>query len=134
MVWDLDARYLKGHRLSHNISLKMQTQGFKDSFCSEEFKPKDPKLAPSYDNAAELAKNEDRKDNKKRFQGKKQKHTREWKKQTPTTSINVIKTSSKKNTCISYIIIVIKKVTIWNPAQNPPKTNVSFGKLCFNYW
>lgn len=55
----------------------MQTQGFKDSFCSKKSKPKDPKLAPSFDNAVELAKKKDRKDNKKRFQGKKQKHTRE---------------------------------------------------------
>ena len=67
MVWDSDAHCPKGHRQSHNTFLKVQTQGSKDSSCSKEPKPKDLKLAPSHDNAAEPAKKEDKKEKKKKF-------------------------------------------------------------------
>ena len=69
MVRELDARCPKGHRPFHNTSSKVQTQGssHKNSPRSKEPKPKDMKPAPSRDNAAELAKKEDRKEKKKRF-------------------------------------------------------------------
>ena len=56
MVQDSDARCPRSHRPSHNTSLKMQTKGSKDSFCSKKPKPKDPKPVLSYNNAAESAK------------------------------------------------------------------------------
>ena len=56
MVGDSDARCSGGHRPSCNTSFKVQTQGSKDSSRSEEPEPKDPKLAPSRDDAAEPAK------------------------------------------------------------------------------
>ena len=69
MVRDSDVRCLKGHRPSYNTFSKVQTQGssHKDSPRSEEPKPKDLKPAPSRDNAAELAKKENRKDKKRRL-------------------------------------------------------------------
>ena len=97
MVWDSDVRCPKGHRPSHNTSSKVQSQGSnnKDSSCSEEPKPKDPKLAPPRDNAAaEPDKKEDRKNKKKRFREQRQEYTGEWKKQTPATGVN--KTAPKK--------------------------------------
>ena len=79
MVWELDARCPKGHRLSHNTSSKVQTQGssHKDSPRSEKPKPKNPKPAPSYDNIAEPAKKEDKKEKKKRLRNQKREHTGE---------------------------------------------------------
>ena len=56
IVQDLDVYYLRGYFTSHNISSKVQTQGFKDSFRLKKSKPKDLKLALSYDNMAELFK------------------------------------------------------------------------------
>ena len=76
-VRDSDAYCLKGHRPSHNTSLKVQTQGSKDSFYSEEPKPKDPKLALSRNNATELAKKKNRKEKKTRFQNQRREHTGE---------------------------------------------------------
>ena len=69
MVRNSDVRCPRGHRLSHNTSSKVQTQGssHKDSPRSKKPKPKDSKLAPSRDNAAEPAKKEDKKDKKKRL-------------------------------------------------------------------
>ena len=67
MVWDLDACCLRGHRLSHNTSSKVQTQSSKDFSRSEKPKSKDSKPALSCDNAAEPAKKEDRKDKKKKL-------------------------------------------------------------------
>ena len=46
MVLDLDARYCKGYRLSHNTFLKVQTQETTAKKpCTEESKPKEAKLA-----------------------------------------------------------------------------------------
>ena len=67
MVWDSNARCPKDHHLSHNTSLKVQTQGFKDFFRSKKSKLWDLKAALVHDDMAELAKKEDRKDKKKRF-------------------------------------------------------------------
>ena len=94
MVWNLDARCLRSHRPSHNTSLKVQTQGssHKNSPRSEEPKPKDPKAAPSRDNAAELAKKEDRKDKKKKLQNCR----REQNKQPPATDANTEVPKKKK--------------------------------------
>ena len=66
MVRESDARCPKGHRPS---SSKVQTQGsnHKASSRSKEPKPKNPKLAPSRDNAAETLKKEDRKEKKKKL-------------------------------------------------------------------
>ena len=69
IVKDLDVYCPKSHHLSHNIFLKVQTQGSKDSFYSKEFKPKDPKLTPLRDDTVELAKKEGEK--KKKSQGHK---------------------------------------------------------------
>ena len=65
----------------------MQTQGssHKNSPRSKEPKHKDPKPAPSRDNAAEPAKKEDRKKKKNRLQNQKREHTGE---QTPATGVN----------------------------------------------
>ena len=72
MVRDLDVRCPKGHHLSHNTSSKVQTQGSKDSSRSKEPKPKNLKPAPSRDDAAELAKKEDKKDKKKKLRNRRQ--------------------------------------------------------------
>ena len=77
MVQDLDARCLRGHRPSHNTSSKVQTQDSKDSSRPKKTKPKDPKSAPSRDNAAESPQKDNRKDKKKRFQGQKREYTGE---------------------------------------------------------
>ena len=96
MVRDLDARCPRGHRPSHNTSSKMQTQGSKDSSRLKETKPKDPKSAPSRDDAAESPKKDDRKDKKKRFRGQRREHTGERKEQTPATNVNTTDVSKKK--------------------------------------
>ena len=69
MVRDSDVRYPRGHRPSHNTSSKVQTQGssHKNLPRSEKPKPKDPKLAPSHDKAAEPAKKKNKKDKKKKL-------------------------------------------------------------------
>ena len=92
MVRKSDACCPRGHCLSHNTSSKVQTQGSKDSSHSEEPKPKDPKPAPSRDDAAELAKKEDRKDKKKKLQNRRQKRN----KQTPATGDNTEAPKKKK--------------------------------------
>ena len=72
IVWDLDAYCSRSYRLSYNTFLKVQTQDSnnKDFFCFKKLKPKDPKPAPSYNNVAvELAKKDDKKSKKKKFQG-----------------------------------------------------------------
>lgn len=46
----------------------------------------------------------------------------------PPMSI-LLKLISRKNTSISYIIIIIKKITIKNPAQSFQKTNISLGNF-----
>ena len=77
IVQDLDADWFKGYCLSHNISLKIQTQSSnnKDFFYSEELKLKDPKPTLLYDNVmTKPAKKKDRKNKKKRFQKQKQEH------------------------------------------------------------
>ena len=86
MVRESDARCPRGHRPSHNTSSKVQTQGssHKDSPRSEEPKHKEPKPAPSRDDAAEPAKKEDKKDKKKKLQNRR----REQNKQTPATGDN----------------------------------------------
>ena len=96
MVRDSDARCPRGHRPSHNTSSKVQTQGSKDLSRPKETKPKDPKSAPSRDNAAESPKKDDRKDKKKRFQGQRREHTEERKEQTPATNVNTTDVSKKK--------------------------------------
>lgn len=61
MVKNLDVHCPRSHCLSHNIFSKMQTQGSKDSFCSEKPKNKNLKSVLVYDNMAELVKKEDKK-------------------------------------------------------------------------
>ena len=100
MVRDLDTHWPRGYRLSHNIFLKMQTQGFKDYSRFKKSKPKDLKPALSRDNAPEPAKKKNKKDKKKRFHGQRREHTRDWKKQ--IVSIKVIEANLKKK--YSYII------------------------------
>ena len=56
IVQDLDVYCPKGHCLSHNTSLKVQTQGFRDSFCSKKTKSKDLKFAMPRCNMAKPAK------------------------------------------------------------------------------
>ena len=90
MIWDSDVHCSRGHRPSHNTSLKMQTEGSKNSSRSKKFKPKDPKPAPSCNDTAEPAKKENKKEKKKRLQ----KRRREQNKQTPVTSDN---TKAPKN-------------------------------------
>ena len=92
MVRESDARCPRGHRLSHNTSLKVQTQGSKNSSRSEEPMPKDPKPAPSRDDAAKPAKNENRKDKKKKLQNRR----REQNEQTPATGDNAEAPKKKK--------------------------------------
>ena len=86
MVRESDAGCPRGQRPSHNISSKMQIQGTtaKEPY-SEEPKPKDPKPAPSCDNATEPAKKEDRKEKKKRLRNQRRECTGE---QTPATRVN----------------------------------------------
>ena len=96
MVWDLDVCCSRGHHLSHNTSLKMQTQSFKNSSYSKKPKLKDLKSAPSRDNVAKSPKKDDSKDKKKKFQGQRWKHTGEWKEQTPAINVNTTNISNKK--------------------------------------
>ena len=67
MVRNPNVRCLRSHRPSHNTSFKGVDPGSKNFSRSKEPKPKNPKPAPSHDNAAEPAKKEDRKEKKKRF-------------------------------------------------------------------
>ena len=82
MVRDSDAYCSKSHRLSHNTFSKVQTQGSKDSSRSEEPKLKDLKSASLYDDAAEPAKKENKKDKKRRLWNQRQKE------QPPATDTN----------------------------------------------
>ena len=95
----------------------MQTQGFshKDSLHSEEPKLKDPKPAPSRDNAAEPAKKEDRKEKKKRLRKQRWKHTNE---QTPTTRVN---TKAPKKKLKARYFNCNKKGHYANECIKPPK-------------
>ena len=77
MVQNFDIRCLRGHHPSHNTSLKVQTQGSKNSFRPKKPKPKNPKSAQSCDNEAESSKKDNKKDKKKRFQDQKREHTKE---------------------------------------------------------
>ena len=52
--------------------------------------------------AAKLAKKKDKKNKKKRFQGQKQKHIREQKRQILATGVNVTKAASKKKLKVRY--------------------------------
>lgn len=61
IVQDLDVYCPKDHRLSHNTSSKVQTQGSKNFFHSKEPKPKDSKFASSHDNTAESVKKKGKK-------------------------------------------------------------------------
>ena len=96
MVRDSDARCPRGHRPSHNTSSKVQTQGSKDSSRPKETKPKDPKSAPSCNDAAESPKKDNRKDKKKKFRGQRREHTGEQKEQTSATNVNTTDVSKKK--------------------------------------
>ena len=96
IVRDSDARCPRGHRPSHNTSSKVQTQGSKDLSRPKETKPKDPKSAPSRDDAAESPKKDDKKDKKKRFRGQRREHTGERKEQTPATNVHITDISEKK--------------------------------------
>ena len=92
MVQNSDTHCPRGHRPSHNTSSKVQTQGSKNSFRSEELETKDPKPAPSHNNAAELAKKEHKKKKKKKLQNRRQ----EQNKQTPATCDNTEAIKKKK--------------------------------------
>ena len=63
MARNSDAHCLKGYRLSHNTSSKVQTQdsSHKDLLCSKKSKNKDPKSAPPRGNAVEPTKKENKK-------------------------------------------------------------------------
>ena len=67
MIWDLDIYCPKSHCSSHNTSLKIQIQDFKNFFHSEKSKPRNLKSALSHDNTAKLPKKDNKKDKKKRF-------------------------------------------------------------------
>ena len=96
MVQNSDVCCPRGYCLSHNTSSKVQIQGSKDLSRPKETKPKDPKLAPSRDNATESPKKDDTKDKKKRFRGQRWEYAREQKKQTPATNVNTTNVSKKK--------------------------------------
>ena len=115
MVRDSDAHCPKGHRLSHNTSLKIQTQGSKDFSRSEELKPKDLKPAPSCDNMAETAKKENKKEKKKKFRNQRWEHTGE---QTLTTNIN---TKIPKKKIKAKCFNCNKKGQYTNKCTKPPK-------------
>ena len=117
MVRELDACCPRGHRLSHNTSFKMQTQGssHKNSPRSKEPKPKDPKLAPSRDDVAEPAKKKDRTEKKKRLRNQRREHTGE---QTPVTRVNTkILKKKVKARCFNCN----KKGHYANKCTKPPK-------------
>ena len=91
MVQDLDACCPRGHCPSHNTFSKMQTQGssHKNSPRSEKSKNKDLKSSSPHNNAAELAKKENK---KKWLRG----HKREQNKQTLATDDNTKALKKKK--------------------------------------
>ena len=120
MVQDLDACYPRGHRLSHNTSSKIQTQGSKDSSWSEEPKSKDEKPASSRDNAAEPAKKKERKDKKKKLRNRR----RERNKQTPATGDNIEdpkKNKKKRDPSKVTYFNYNKKNYYVNDCTKPPK-------------
>ena len=92
IVRDSDTRCPKSHRPSHNTSSKLQTQGSKDPSRSKKPKLKDPKPAPSRDNAMEPAKKENRKNKKKKLQNRRW----EWNKQILPTGNNTKIPKKKK--------------------------------------
>ena len=121
IIWDSDARCPKEHRLFHNTSSKVQSQGSinKDSSHSEEPKPKDPKPSLPCDNAAaKPAKKKDRKDKKKRFRGQRREHIGERKEQVPATGDN--EAAPKKKLKIRYFNCD-KKGHYANNCTKPPK-------------
>ena len=126
MVRDSDACCPRGYRLSHNTSSKVQTQGSKDSSCSKKPKLKDPKPASSRDNAAELAKKENRKDKKKRPWNQRQKE------QPPATDTNNEAPKKKKRGVIpvrSCISTAIRKTITPTTASSLQKMSVGLGNL-----
>ena len=90
----------------------MQTQGSKNSSCSEKPKPKDLKPAPSRDNAAEPAKKEDKKDKKKKFWNQRRDYIKE---QTSATGVN---TKAPKKKTRPDGSTIIRKATIQISAPN----------------
>ena len=130
MIQESDARCSRGHRPSHNTSSKVQTQGSKDFSRFKKPKPKNLKLAPLYDDMAELAKKEDKKDKKKKLQN----HRRKRNEQIPATGDNIEAPKKKKKrrdpskvTCFNCN----KKSHYANNCTEPPKNQCwSWQPLC----
>ena len=128
IVWDLNACCPRGHRLFHNTCFKIQTQSSKNFSCSKETKSKDPKLALSYDDAAEPAKKKDKKDKKKKLQNRRQEHN----KQTLATGGNSEAQKKKKRGMTqarSRVLIAIRKDITPMTTPSFQKTSVDLGKL-----
>ena len=132
--WNLDACCFKGYRLSHNTFSKMQTQvsNNKDSFRSEEPKPKDLKpVSPRNNVAAVPAKKKDRKEKKKKFRRQRREHIGEQKKQTPATGVNeAVLKKKQKVRCFNCD----KKGYYQMIVSNLQKMRVGFGNLRADDW
>ena len=133
MVWDLDIHCSQSHCLFNNTILKVQTQRItaKDYSRLEKPKTKDLKSAFLHGNIVELAK---KKNKQKKFKCWR-KCTRKSK-ETPATSNNIVNATKKKKSVTlvkSYVLIVIKKVTL--PAIIPSqKTSVDLDNLRSINW
>ena len=101
MVWNLDGYCSKSHRPSHNTSLKLQTQGSKDSSHSKESKPKNLKSAPPCNDKAESIKKESEK--KKKSWEHRRKRIGKWKKQSLAIGVNTKAPKKKiRAKCFNY--------------------------------
>ena len=97
MVRDADSRCPRGHRLSQNISIKVQTQGstVKESKL-EESRPKDSKLADGKTPALPRT-NEPRKTSRQDKKEEYLKKKRDWKNSTPTIGDYAIEGEKKQS-------------------------------------
>ena len=134
IIWNLDIYYLKSYYLFHNYFLKIQNQNFKNFSYFKKSKFKDSKPALLCNNMAELAKKRTKKIKKRNFKARSKNILERGKNKLQPLAWILLKLVWKRNISISHIIIMIKRVIIWNPAQNFQKTNINLNNFYANNW